>query len=427
MKHNKLLLWEHLRVWLTTGTIITVQYSSGMLLTIPVKRMNLIRLSNSTFGTSIDQNANVTLPRFKVSSTESDLLAGRVFAFKSISRFPQMTAQCSIQCKCRFEISAQDINGWIMEVVRFSTLHIFTWYRSRYLTLPVHSSYDLLRLFTSPEIAEGLIIFIRWKDTFLSSCSCTRIVTGTPASRRATDKDIWQYLDWSHVGGAVQRAKVRRRFTLIVFLRGALPSVTHSPSRRRLRDVNPWPWPLGRCRPEFQAAGSGCLLLCYLCSEWTQRKRKRNGNIVTRSAETKVLLARIILWALTHNCKGLWEIGTFHCFCSNHLFICLPFSPSCPHSPFCLSSLSSPICSFFSRSPLSSSSPLRPRHPSLPILIISHFDFSLRVPLFFPPSVSLTSSSSQSSLASYLNCPACRRTQSRRTPRRLYCQHQFLL
>lgn len=279
MKHNTLLLWEHLRVWLTTGTIITVQYSSGMLLTIPVKRMNLIRLSNSTFGTSIDQNANVTLPRFKVSSTESDLLAGRVFAFKSISRFPQMTVQCSIQCKCRFEISAQDINGWIMEVVRFSTLHIFTCYRSRYLTLPVHSSYDLLRLFALPEIAEGLIIFIRWKDTSLSSCSCTRIVTVTPASRRATDKDIWQYLDWSHVGGAVQRAKVRRRFTLIVFLRGARPSVTHSPSRRRLRDVNPWPWPLGCCRPEFQAAGSGCLLLCYLCSEWTQRKRKEMGTL----------------------------------------------------------------------------------------------------------------------------------------------------
>lgn len=104
-----------------------------------------------------------------------------------------------------------------LEVVQFPTLHIFTWYRSRYLTQPVHSSYDLLRHFTSPEIAEGLIIFIRWKDTFLSSCSCTQIVTVTPASHRATDKDIWQYLDWSHVGGAVQPAKVQCRFTLIVF------------------------------------------------------------------------------------------------------------------------------------------------------------------------------------------------------------------
>lgn len=357
MKHNTLLLWKHLRVWLTTGTIITVQYSSGMLLTIPVKRTNLIRLSNSTFGTSIDQNANVTLPRFKVSSTESDLLAGRVFAFKSISRFPQMTVQCSIQPKCRFEISAQDINGWIMEVVRFSTLHIFTWYRSRYLTLPVHSSYDLLRLFALPEIAEGLIIFIRWKDTSLSSCSCTRIVTGTPASRRATDKDIWQYLDWSHVGGAVQRAKVRRRFTLIVF----------SPGRSAQRYSFSFPAPPAGCEPVTLTFGllspwvPGCRLglpAAVLSLLWVNtEKKKRNGNIVTRSAETKVLLARIILWALTHNCKGLWEIGTFHCFCSNHLFICLPFSPSCPHSPFCLSSLSSPICSFFSRSPLSSSSP----------------------------------------------------------------------
>lgn len=276
MKHNKLLLWEHLRVWLTTGTIITVQYSSEMLLTIPGKRMNLIRLSNSTFGTSIDQNANVTLPRFKVSSTESDLLAGRVFAFKSISRFPQMTVQCSIQPKCRFEISAQDINGWIMEVVRFSTLHIFTWYRSRYLTLPVHSSYDLLRLFALPEIAEGLIIFIRWKDTSLSSCSCTRIVTVTPASRRATDKDIWQYLDWSHVGGAVQRAKVRRRFTLIVF----------SPGRSAQRYSFSFPAPPAGCEPVTLTLGllspwvPGCRLglpAAVLSLLWvnTEKKKKK--------------------------------------------------------------------------------------------------------------------------------------------------------
>lgn len=41
------------------------------------------------------------------------------------------------------------------------------------------------------------------------------------------------------------------------------------------------------------------------------------------------------------------------------------------------------------------------------------------------PSISLTSSSSPSSLASYLNCSAHRRTQSDWTPCQLYCQHQF--
>lgn len=338
-----------------------------------------------------------------------------------------MTVQCGIQPKCRFEISAQDINGWIMEVVRFSTLHIFTWYRSRYLTLPVHSSYDLLRLFALPEIAEGLIIFIRWKDTSLSSCSCTRIVTVTPASRRATDKDIWQYLDWSHVGGAVQRAKVRRRFTLIVF----------SPGRSAQRYSFSFPAPPAGCEPVTLTFGllspwvPGCRLglpAAVLSLLWvnTEKKKKKWEHCDPQRRDQSLTGSdhSVGTYSQLQGIMGNWDISLFLLQSS---LICLPFSPSCPYSPFCVSSLSSPICSFFSRSPLSSSSPLRPRHPSLPILIISHFDFSLRVPLFFPPSVSLTSSSSQSSLASYLNCSACRRTQSRRTPRRLYCQHQFLL
>ena len=145
---------------------------------------------------------------------------------------------------------------------------------------------------------------------------------------------------------------------------------------------------------------------------------------MTRSAETKVLLARITLWALTHNCKGLWEIGTFYCFCSNHLFICLPFSPSCPYSPLF----------FFVSHPfhLPSFLPFNV-FLSLPVLLVSlpsfipylnYFPF-LCLPLF-PSSVSLTSSSSPSSLASYLNCSAHWRTQSgRAAPCRPYCQHQF--
>ena len=54
----------------------------------------------------------------------------------------------------------------------------------------------------------------------------------------------------------------------------------------------------------------------------------------------------------------------------------------------------------------------------LRILIISHFHF-------FSSSVSLTSSSSPSSLTSYLNCSSHRRTHRGRTPCRLYRQHQF--
>ena len=222
-----------------------------------------------------------------------------------------------------------------------------------------------------------LVVFMR------SDRDCNTCLPERPA--RLSPSDWWRHLTISGLISRPRRRATRQSSTSLCF--NCL-----SPGRSAQRYSFFCPAPLAGCEPVTLTFGllspwvAGCRLrlpAAVLSRLWVNAgKKKRNGNIVTRSAETKVLLARIILWALTHNCKGLWEIGTFHCFCSNHLFICLPFSPSCPYSSFCLSSLSSPICSFFSRSSLSSCSPLRPCHPSLPILIISHFDFSLRVPLF---------------------------------------------
>lgn len=106
---------------------------------------------------------------------------------------------------------------------------------------------------------------------------------------------------------------------------------------------------------------------------WVNTGKRRNGNIMTRSAETKVLLACITLWALTHNCKGLWEIGTFYCFCSNHLFIYPPFSPSCPYSYFVFHSshLPSFLFHFLLFLPV-----LLVSHPSL-TPYLNHFPFPL--------------------------------------------------
>lgn len=175
--------------------------------------------------------------------------------------------------------------------------------------------------------------------------------------------------------------------TLIVFLRGSNPSLLillPSAARRiRTRDLDLWAAVAPSSRLQGQAA------CCPVISaEWTHGKR-RNGDIVTRSAGTKVLPARIVLWALTYNCKGLWEIGTYYCFCFDRLFIC----------PRVLTRLfvSQPFSLFFLVS-----------HPSF-TPYLNYFPFPL-LSVSHPSSVSLPSSSSPSSLASYLNCSAHRRT-----------------
>lgn len=122
--------------------------------------------------------------------------------------------------------------------------------------------------------------------------------------------------------------------------------------------------------------------LCYLGSDRTQNKK---WNMVTRSTECSVSLAPTILWPLAHNCRGLmenWDILLF--LLQSPLYLC-GFLILLPRSLFTLSLASCPI------------------HPSLPILIIS-LSSSLRLPLV------------PSSLASYLNCCACRRTPAGQLP-----------
>ncbi|TNN46339.1 hypothetical protein EYF80_043457 [Liparis tanakae] len=57
------------------------------------------------------------------------------------------------------------------------------------------------------------------------------------------------------------------------------------------------------CRLGLQARAA----CCSGSSAPSERSRRRNGNIVTRSGDTSAFLARIARWTLTHNCKGLWE------------------------------------------------------------------------------------------------------------------------
>lgn len=129
------------------------------------------------------------------------------------------------------------------------------------------------------------------------------------------------------------------------------PSVAHSPPQRRLGDLNPWPWPVGCCRPEFrlQAQTACCSVI------WVNTGRRRDGNTVTRSAATTVLLPHI-LWALIHICKGLWK---------NWDILLFLLQSSLYPSP---------------------SLTLRPIHPSHPILIISHFHSSPSPALSVSPS-----------------------------------------
>lgn len=183
----------------------------------------------------------------------------------------------------------------------------------------------------------------------------------------------------------ISRPRRWTKFNMTFFFWGSEPALLtllHGAARRIWTcDLDLW---------TAVALSSGCRLLRYLCSQWTQKKEEMG------TSWPAVLPAHIILWALTHNCKGLRKIGTFYCFCSNHHFICLPFSPSCPYS-----SLYSSVS-----------------HPSFTPYLLSVSLSSLHLSLS-PPS------SSPSFLVSYLNCSAHRRTQSGLSPCRLYCQHQF--
>ncbi len=97
-------------------------------------------------------------------------------------------------------------------------------------------------------------------------------------------------------------------------------------------------------------------------------RKRRNGNIVTCSADTKVLLDCIVSAGTNSQLQGImgnWDILLFLLQSSLYLsafltLLSLPFS-------LCLPSLSSPIPSYYS-----SCSPL---NPSIPILIISNFNF----------------------------------------------------
>lgn len=171
--------------------------------------------------------------------------------------------------------------------------------------------------------------------------------------------DGWRrYLSWSHVHEDEQSS------TWLSSSDGAVSQRYCSSSWRSSEDFEePVTLTFGLLSPWAQAAGSGCLLLRYLCSQWTQKKDEMG------TSWPAVLLAHIVLWALTHNCKGLWKIGTFYCFCSNHHFICLPFSPSCPYSSlyssfsFCLPSILHSLSSL--------SLPLFPSSVSLSPLILT--------------------------------------------------------
>lgn len=203
---------------------------------------------------------------------------------------------------------------------------------------------------------------------------------------------------WSYFTSKDVRAKVQHHFNCHSL--GQQPRITHDSSQCHSKDLNLWPWPLSRCRPRFQFASSGCLLICYLCSE---KKREHRD---PQSGDWSLIGSYHSLGTCLR-LQGIMGNGTFYCFCSNHRFI----------SSFVV--LSHPLVLWFP--PISYF--LFFHSLLLPIRLVfspsftpylNYFPFPL---LFhFPPCVSPTPPSSPSSPASYLNCCAHRRTQLSQLP-----------
>lgn len=139
-----------------------------------------------------------------------------------------------------------------------------------------------------------------------------------------------QLTTWSELMSA-KLNNPKSNITLIVFLWGCYPAlviVLHSTALRIWTfDLDLW----AAVTPSswLQAQPACCSVISALSA---QSKEKKWEHCDQQHSHQSLIGSYCSVG--TYNCKGLWEIGTFYCFCSNRLLICLPSSASCPHSCF---------------------------------------------------------------------------------------------
>lgn len=194
----------------------------------------------------------------------------------------------------------------------------------------------------------------------------------------------------------MNRGHVFKNRLLIVFSSGQEPIPSSPSSALRI-----WTSDLDLCAAAALSAGCRLRLPASLLSplsEWTEKKRgKREHRDPQRRDQ------RLFLYTTARDYGTLWHFIVYAWIIS---LSCAPFSPALSF-PFILSSF---FCPFLP--------PVFPSHihPSL----ISHFGVCSS-PSFLFICPSLTSSSSPSSLASYLNCSAHEGKALGRTPCWLNC------
>lgn len=179
-------------------------------------------------------------------------------------------------------------------------------------------------------------MYVHWQKPFLSLYSCRvrfydpfRWTMGVFLTKDAQPKKTTDNI-WSDLMSA-KLNNPKSNITLIVFLWGCYPAlviVLHSTALRIWTfDLDLW----AAVTPSswLQAQPACCSVISALSA---QSKEKKWEHCDQQHSHQSLIGSYCSVG--TYNCKGLWEIGTFYCFCSNHLLICLPSSASCPHSCF---------------------------------------------------------------------------------------------
>lgn len=146
------------------------------------------------------------------------------------------------------------------------------------------------------------------------------------AQLKKTTDNIWSDLMSANVNNP------KSNITLIVFLWGCYPVlvIVLLSAARRIWTFDLDLWAAVTLGSRLQAQPARCSVISALSE---QRKKKKWEHCDQQRCDQSLIGSYCSVG--TYNCKGLWEMGTFYCFSSNHLLICLPSSASCPHSCFC--------------------------------------------------------------------------------------------